>query len=60
MRNTLLVFVTLSAVSWGVWLMWLGWADLSAQRRHRNMIEVRRWKETVQAMRRIADEEGDA
>ena len=42
------------------WGIVLGFADAMLRRRHDDMLEVRRWQETVQAMRRMADQEGDA
>ena len=42
------------------WAVMLGFADAMLRRRHDDMLELRRWQETVEAMRRMADQEGDA
>ena len=60
MREILIWGLAVLFGSWGLVLIWLGWMDASARKRDREMLEVRRWQETVQAMRRMADREGDA
>jgi hypothetical protein len=49
----------LIAGSWLLLLMTLGFAERMLNRDVRESLEVRQWHETVQAMRRIAAEEGD-
>lgn len=47
----------------GLWLFgvtWLTIADGMMRRRYESNMQMRRWDETVQALRRMADEEGDA
>ena len=44
-------------IGWGILI---GFADAMLRRRHDEMLEMRRWQETVQAMRRMTDQEGDA
>ena len=44
-------------IGWGILI---GFADAMLRRRHDDMLEMRRWQETVEAMRRMADQEGDA
>lgn len=53
------VVFLLIAGSWLLLLMTLGFAERMLNRDVRESLEVRQWHETVQAMRRIAAEEGD-
>ena len=56
MRPWVVVFL-LIASSWLVVLMTLGFAERMMHRRVRQSLEVRQWHETVQSMRRMAQEE---
>ena len=42
------------------WAVMLGFADAMLRRRHEENLAMRDWQETVEAMRRMADREGDA
>ena len=42
------------------WAVMLGFADAMLSRRHEEKLAMRDWQETVEAMRRMADREGDA
>ena len=54
---TLLAIGLTGLLGWGILL---GFADAMMRRRHDEMMAMRDWQETVEAMRRIADREGDA
>ena len=58
MSPWVVVFLLISG-SWLLLLMTLGFAERMLNRDVRESLEVRQWQETVQAMRRIAAEEGD-
>ena len=49
--------VMFSVLGWG---LLLGFTDALLRRRHHDLLAMREWDETVQAMRRMADREGDA
>jgi len=51
------VVFLLIAGSWLLLLMTLGFAERMTHRGVRESLEVRQWRETVQAMRRMAQEE---
>ena len=53
------VVFLLIAGSWLVLLMTLGFAERMVDRRVRESLEVRQWAETVRAMRRMAEREGN-
>jgi hypothetical protein len=48
------------AGGWALWALTLGFADAMLRREHRDALAMRDWKETVEAMRRMADREGNA
>ena len=55
------VVFLLIAGSWLLLFMTLGFADAMMTSRHvSELLEVRQWHETVQAMRRMAAEEGES
>lgn len=58
--NTLTILVTIALGALLGWGILLGFADAMLRRQHDDMLELRRWQETVEAMRRMADREGDA
>ena len=59
MTTLLLVLVPL-AVIWAVLTGIIMFIDGRERRRHRELLEVRAWREKVEAMRRLNDLEGDA
>ena len=58
--STLTIIVTIAIAGLLGWGIVLGFADAMLMRRHDDMLELRRWQETVEAMRRMADQEGDS
>ena len=58
--STLTIIVTIALAGLLGWGIVFGFADAMLRRRHDDMLELRRWQETVEAMRRMADREGDA
>ena len=58
--STLTIIVTIALAGLLGWGIVLGFAEAMLRRRHDDMLELRRWQETVEAMRRMADQEGDA
>jgi hypothetical protein len=59
MTALLLVLVPLTAI-WAVLTGIIMVLDSRQRRRHRELLEVRAWREKVEAMRRLNDLEGDA
>jgi uncharacterized membrane-anchored protein YhcB (DUF1043 family) len=45
---------------WGFAVSMVMLADLGVKRKHRTELEMREWREKVDAMRRLHDQEGDA
>jgi hypothetical protein len=52
--------VLLILAIWGVGVTALTVADWMVRRRYSEQLEVRDWREKVDAMRRLTDEEGNA
>jgi hypothetical protein len=52
--------LALIAFSWFGLFVTLGWADAMLRARDRQQLELREWREKVEAMRRIYDMEEDA
>ena len=52
--------VLLILALWGAGAMAVGFADAMYRRRQREMLDIRDWREKVDAMRRLQDAEGDA
>lgn len=50
----------LFAVGWVGLFLTLGFADAMLRKRDREMVELREFHEKIDAMRRMADREGDA
>lgn len=53
--TTIIVVVLWLLFGWG---LLIGMADAMLRRRDADLLEMRRWQETVDAMRRMADREG--
>jgi len=47
-------------IAWLLALIGYGWVDMQLRRSHRHHLDTRAWREKVEAMRRMHDEEGDA
>jgi hypothetical protein len=58
--NSVLVTVLLIFVPWVVLGLVVLGLDVRNRRRYRELLEVRDWQDKVDAMRRMADQEGDA
>ena len=58
--STLTVILAIALTGLFGWGMVLGFADAMMRRRYQDLLEIRDWTEKVEAMRRMADREGDA
>jgi hypothetical protein len=58
--NALWLIVIAIFATWGLLGLIILGIDARESRRHRELLEVRDWQKKVQAMRRMADQEGDA
>jgi len=60
---TLAVFGWIAAAALAGWVfvsLWVAYLDWRSGLEHRTNLELREWREKVEAMRRIYDMEGDA
>jgi len=58
--NAAWVLVGIMVWVWACWSAVILYLDYRARRRHRDMIDARAWREKVEAMRRIHDQDGAA
>lgn len=53
-------FIILIVVGWAGLFITIGFADAMLRKRHDENLELRQFHEQIDAMRRMADREGDA
>ena len=58
--NTLLMLLAIGLAGLLGWAILIAFADAMIRRQHEQHLSARDWQETVEAMRRMADQEGDA